>query len=182
MIPVNLVGVFAVGPEEFLCALLEWEEEQRYVPVWLSLTEGAALAAALDGDGDKRRPSAHDAMAEIISRATSGIDGVTIVSYYQGVFISELSLIDGTRIDMRTSDALLLAVATDTQIAATEQVLQHASMRIPASAAKELFDLDVEDDLVEEELPGEFEQFMRELGLDGDGGEDGGSDKPSSSS
>ena len=71
MIAVNLVGVYAIGPEEFLCALLEWEEEQRYVPVWLSLADGAALAAAIEGEA-RRRPSVHDAMTELITRATTG--------------------------------------------------------------------------------------------------------------
>ena len=180
MIAVNLVGVYAIGPEEFLCALLEWEEEQRYVPVWLSLADGAALAAAIEGQG-RRRPTVHDAMTELITRATTGINTIAVTSYYQGVFISELSLRDGTTIDMRTSDALLLAVASDTQILVDESVLQHASMHLNPATARELFDLDLEDELDQSEIEGEFEEFMRELGLDGgDGGNKG--DKPSSSS
>lgn len=167
MTPLNLVGVYAIGPEEFLCALLEWEEEQRFVPVWLSLANGASLAAALEGEA-RRRPSVHDAMTELLSRATSGIDSIAITSYYQGVFISELSLVDGTRIDLRTSDALLLALASDTQIQADEAVLQQASLRLSAGVAKDLFDLELDGEVEETELEGELEEFIRELGLDGD--------------
>lgn len=173
MTPVNLLGVYAIGPEEFLCALLEWEEEQRFVPVWLSLADGAALAEALTGEA-RRRPSAHEAMAELLTRATTGIDSIAITSYHQGVFIAELALVDGTKIDLRTSDALLLAQATDTQIQVDETVLQQASMRLSAGAAKDLFDLELEGDVEETELEGELEEFLRGLGLDGD--------EPSSSS
>lgn len=198
MVPVQLVGVFPVGPENFMCALLEWEEQRRFVPLWLPPIEGAMLAARLE-DWAPRRPDAHEVMADIIANATTGIAGIELTNYHQGTFMATLSLEDGTEIDMRASDALLLALATDTQVEADETVLQQASMHLTARDAREVFGIDLE---VDDNAPGEgadhlensypedggpsvdpdaFEAMMRELGMDEDsfGGSDGG-DQPSS--
>ena len=66
---VNLIGVFPVGPEDFLCALLQRPTNGRCIPVWLPPMEGAELAARLDGWAPNR-PRPVDAMAEIIRTST----------------------------------------------------------------------------------------------------------------
>ncbi|UIZ93120.1 bifunctional nuclease family protein [Corynebacterium sp. CNCTC7651] len=185
MVPVNLLGVFPFGPEQFLCALLEWEEKGRYVPLWLPPIEGATLAARLD-DWSPKRPDAHEAMADIIAQTTPGIASIELSSYHDGMFTATLTLEGGAEIDMRPSDALLLALVADVQLEADETVLQQASMALTKHDAREFFGLDIPDatltegDLAagprpeavtgerEPELdPDAFEDFMRELGFDG---------------
>lgn len=185
MVPVTLVGVYPVGPEQFLCALLEWEEERRYVPVWLPPVEGAALAARLDG-WSPRRPDAHDVLGSVINQATSGVASIELSSYHQGTFIATLTLHDGTEIDMRPSDALLAASVLDVQLEADETVLQHAAMFLSAGDAQDYFGIESDDDLdadLRQALDGEeFAAFMRELGVgeddDGDDNDDETDTKP----
>lgn len=181
MVPVNLVGVFSIGPERYLCALLEWEERRRFIPVWLPPMEGATLAARFD-DWTPRRPDTHDALAGVISHATEGVSGIEISTYSNGTFISTLSLGDGSEIDMRTSDALVLALMLDVQVEADETVLQQCSLHLSPLDANQYFGLDLQHDdasdrsdldeaallAAEEETPIDpeaFEDFMRELGI-----------------
>lgn len=185
MVPVNLLGVFPFGPEQFLCALLEWEEKHRYVPLWLPPIEGANLAARLD-DWSPKRPDAYEAMADIIAQTTPGIAGIELSSFHDGVFIATLTLEGGAEVDMRPSDALLLALVADVQLEVDESVLQQASMFISARDLREQFGIDAPEDesLFDDTLSGAeriesvtgerepeldpeaFENFMRELGFD----------------
>lgn len=176
---VNLLGVFPVGPENFICALLEWEGRGRVVPVWLPPVEGAQLAARLE-DWSPRRPSAHDAMAELIAAATSGAAGINLISYHNGTFVAELLLEDATSVDLRASDALLLAAILDVPLQAEEAVLQQASIYLSAADALDYFGIELEARGGEGPAGGQgsgedrdqatqdFAEFMRELGVDED--------------
>lgn len=166
----NLVGVYTLGPENFPCALLEWEAQGRFLPVWLPPTEGAQLAARLES-WTPRRPSAHEVIADLTARL-GGVDSVAISDYHHGVFYAELVLLDDTRIDMRASDALLSAVVLDIPLYAEESVLRRCSLHLTPGDALDFFGLDIaerEDAAEAGQQPGEgadaFEQLMRELGM-----------------
>lgn len=38
-------GIHQLGPEDDVCGLLRWPEENRLIPVWLSAVDGIQLAA-----------------------------------------------------------------------------------------------------------------------------------------
>lgn len=176
---VNLLGVFPVGPENFICALLEWEGRGRVVPVWLPPVEGAQLAARLE-DWSPRRPSAHDAMAELITGATSGAAGINIISFHSGVFVAELVLEDATSVDLRPSDALLMAAILDVPLQAEESVLQQASLYLSTGDALDYFGIELEErgggadaggrgsGEARDQATEDFAEYMRELGVDED--------------
>lgn len=179
MVPVSLVGVYPIGPESFMCALLEWEDEGRFVPLWLPPIEGAMLAARLE-EWEPRRPDAHDVLADLIGQATAGLSSIELTSYHEGMFVATLTLDGGQEIDMRPSDALLLALISDVQLEADETVLHQASIYLTAHDAQEFFGLERDDDLGEELDAESFAEFMRELGVDEDSfdvpGDDGDGD------
>ncbi|MEH0146078.1 bifunctional nuclease domain-containing protein [Corynebacterium sp. Q4381] len=165
----KLVGVFSVGPENFPCALLEWEEGNRFIPVWLPALQGAMLAARLS-DWEPDDPDIYEVLARVAQ-----VGGVEITHYYQGTFHTELSLVDGTKHSLRIADALLVAVQADVPIEADADVLHHSSLRLSARDAKDYFGLDLgSGDLEAEDEatldPAELEEFMRELGLGDDPG------------
>lgn len=168
----RLVGVFSLGPENFPCALLEWEKGNRFVPVWLPALQGAMLAARLS-DWEPDDPDIY----EVLSRVTQ-VNRIAITHYYQGSFNAELLLDDGTKHDLRIADALLVAVQADVPIEADSDVLHQSSLHLTARDAKDYFGLDLGDgDLEAEDAtafdPAELEEFMRELGLGGDPEGDG---------
>lgn len=173
----SLVGVAPVGPENFLCALLQRPSDGKVIPVWLPPFEGAQLAARLSG-WQPTRPRAADAMADLVRDATPGIESIELSSYYNGTFIATATLVGGTEIDLRASDALLLAVALDVEIEVDEAVAAQASLFLSQDDARAFFG-EVADDLEPpEESQGsvsasgdakadaDFETLMRNLGVD----------------
>ena len=40
-------GIHQVGPEDDVCALLRWPEENRLIPVWISPIEGMQLLSLI---------------------------------------------------------------------------------------------------------------------------------------
>lgn len=173
----SLVGVAPVGPENFLCALLQRPGDGKVIPVWLPPFEGAQLAARLSG-WQPTRPRAADAMADLVRDATPGIESIELSSYYNGTFIATATLVGGMEIDLRASDALLLAVVLDVEIEVDEAVAAQASLFLSQDDARTFF-RDVADDLEPpEENPesvsasgdakadADFEALMRNLGVD----------------
>lgn len=163
----KLVGVFTVGPENYPCALLEWEEGSRFIPVWLPALQGTMLAARLS-DVESNEPDIY----EVLPRITQ-VSGVAITHYYQGTFHTELSLVDGTKHPLRIADALLVAVQADAPIEADLDVLHQSSLHLSARDAMNYFGLDLDDGDLDAESsttldPAELEEFMRDLGLGDD--------------
>lgn len=173
----TLIGVVPVGPESFLCALLQRPDDGKVIPVWLPPFEGAQLAARLDG-WQPNRPRAVDVMADILRDATPGIESIELSSYYNGTFIATATLIGGTEIDLRASDALLLAVEMDMEIQVDDAVAAQASMYLSKEDAQTFLG-DAAEDLAEPledeehvsasgdaQADADFEELMRNLGVD----------------
>lgn len=163
----KLVGVFTVGPENFPCALLEWEEGSRFIPVWLPALKGALLAARLS-EVESDEPDIYEVFAGVTQ-----VSRVEITHYYQGTFHTELSLTDGTKHPLRIADALLVAVQAEVPIEADADVVHQSSLHIGARDAMDYFGLDIDGGDLEAESattldPAELEEFMRELGLGDD--------------
>ncbi|WIM68808.1 bifunctional nuclease family protein [Corynebacterium breve] len=172
-VPLAYYGVHTLGPENFLCALLRWEERGRIIPVWLPPVEGSRLAVA-DAEWDPDRPDSHDLLTEIIERSTSGVKSIEISSYYNGTFVATVELEDGEEYDARLSDALILASKLNLLVDADEAVLNQASMWISESDAHEFFGLDLPETNNEEETSAsgdakadaDFASLMRSMGVD----------------
>lgn len=171
---VNLVGVFPVGPENFLCALLQRETNGRCIPVWLPPLEGAELAARLDG-WMPNRPRPVDAIAELIRTSTDGADTLEISSFVDGTFMATLGIYGGAEIDLRASDALLLAEELDMELGVDETVAAQASIFLSPEDARRYLQADIEvADFSDQsdsasgdaQADADFETLMRNLGVD----------------
>ncbi|WKK61511.1 bifunctional nuclease family protein [Corynebacterium sp. P3-F1] len=180
-VPVSLCGVFPVGPENFLCAVLLWEERRRFLPIWLSPVGGAQLLGRI-GEWEPTRPDTHNLLVDIIEQSTSGVAAVELTGYYNGVYLAQVTMEDGAEIDCRPTDALALALMLDRPIEVEEDVLSHASLWLSADDAAAYFDIEFDDDVaVDSGSPDadrgnsasgdiqadlDFENLMRELGVD----------------
>lgn len=180
-VPVSLCGVFPVGPENFLCAVLLWEERRRFLPIWLSPVGGAQLLGRI-GEWEPTRPDTHNLLVDIIEQSTSGVAAIELTGYYNGVYLAQVTMEDGAEIDCRPTDALALALMLDRTIEVDEDVLSHASLWLSADDAAAYFDIEFDDDVaVDSGSPDadrgnsasgdiqadlDFENLMRELGVD----------------
>lgn len=172
----NLLGVYPVGPEHFLCALLHAPKQDLYLPVWLSPFSGGKLAALIDDVGPLN-PSIYETYLETLKDVGAQVQALRIASYYEGVFRAEVLLSTGSKVDTSMSDALLLAWTGDISLQVEPQVLRQAGIRISPVEAKGLFDLDLPDNCGEAEAESvsasgdpeadrDFERLMKSLGAD----------------
>ena len=171
---VSLIGVFPVGPEDFLCALLQRPLGGRCIPVWLPPIEGAELAARLDGWAPSR-PRPVDAIADLIDRTTNGAESLELSNYVNGTFMATLTLYGGAEIDLRASDALLLASELDLELTVDETVAAQASLFLSKEDALRYLQAEIEEaDLVDDftsasgdaQADADFEALMRNLGVE----------------
>ena len=178
---VNLIGVFPVGPEDFLCALLQRPTNGRCIPVWLPPMEGAELAMRLDGWAPSR-PRPVDAIAELIQTSTNGADSLELSSYVDGTFMATLTIYGGAEIDLRASDALLFADALHMELTVDDTLAAQASVFLSQEDAERYLQAEIEiEDFTDESVSAsgdaqadaDFEALMRSLGVeDSDLGED----------
>ncbi|MCG7463418.1 bifunctional nuclease family protein [Corynebacterium tuberculostearicum] len=175
-------GIHQVGPEDDVCALLRWPEENRLIPVWISPIEGMQLAAALDGH-QPNRPTSHDLISEVLE-GTGGVEAIEIANYHQGTFMVDIKAPNGEVYDSRLSDALAVSEYFNVPISAEADLLAQVSVYASDADVKEYFDLEIStpgagDDVQtcensefstsasgNAQADADFEAMMRSLGMD----------------
>jgi len=175
-------GIHQVGPEDDVCALLRWPEENRLIPVWISPIEGMQLAAVLDGH-QSNRPTSHDLICEVLE-GTGGVDAIEIANYHQGTFIVDIKAPNGEVYDSRLSDALAVSEYFNVPISAEADLLAQVSVYASDADVKEYFDLEISTPAAGDNLStsenndsstsasgnaqadADFEAMMRSLGMD----------------
>ncbi|MCT1444688.1 bifunctional nuclease family protein [Corynebacterium sanguinis] len=175
----QLAGIYPLGPEKYLCAVLLVEGTSRCLPVWLPPVEGARLIARAAG-WHPNRPHATDALVELAQAMAVGPESVEIASYHEGVFACALNFGDGTSAEMRPCDALTVALKLDLALEVDESVISAASLWLSPEDAAQYFELELDDERLDDDAPqpqgdDEFEELMRNLGVDENdlGGGDG---------
>lgn len=175
-------GIHQVGPEDDVCAVLRWPEENRLIPVWISPIEGMQLAAVLDGH-QPNRPTSHDLICEVLE-GTGGVEAIEIANYHQGTFMVNIKAPNGEVYDSRLSDALAVSAYFNVPISAEADLLAQVSVYASDADVKEYFDLEIStpgagDDVQTREnndsstsasgnaqADADFEAMMRSLGME----------------
>ena len=175
-------GIHQVGPEDDVCAVLRWPEENRLIPVWISPIEGMQLAAALDGH-QPNRPTSHDLICEVLE-GTGGVEAIEIANYHQGTFMVDIKAPNGEVYDSRLSDALAVSEYFNVPISAEADLLAQVSVYASDADVKEYFDLEISTPAAADNLStsenndsstsasgnaqadADFEAMMRSLGMD----------------
>lgn len=106
--------------------VLAEEDGPRRIPVVIGAAEAQSIAIALEGIRTPR-PLTHELFVSFAHAFGVKLKEVFIYRFEDGVFSSELTFSDGDRnvvIDARTSDAIAIAMRTQTPIYTTEAILQ----------------------------------------------------------
>ena len=175
-------GIHQVGPEDDVCAVLRWPEENRLIPVWFSPIEGMQLAAVLDGH-QPNRPTSHDLICEVLE-GSGGVEAIEIANYHQGTFMVDIKAPNGEVYDSRLSDALAVSEYFNVPISAEADLLAQVSVYASDADVKEYFDLEISTPAAADNLStsenndsstsasgnaqadADFEAMMRSLGMD----------------
>ena len=170
--PVQVVGVRVELPANQPVVLLKETDGTRYLPIWIGAVEASAIAFHQQGVTSPR-PLTHDLLRDVVLALESSLTEVRITELRDDVFFAELVFGNGTTVSARPSDAIALALRTESAIFADESVLDAAGITIADTDEDELTaGTEVASPEVEVE---KFREFLDTISPDdfaADGGDD----------
>ncbi|MBV7302548.1 bifunctional nuclease family protein [Corynebacterium sp. TAE3-ERU2] len=184
-------GVFVIPPEDYNVIFLRVVGTTRILPIWIGEDAAAAIAAREQGRAPVR-PRAHDVLLQLADSHAGSAMEVRIDGYVRGRFTASLVCGDGTVLDMRPSDAILLAREEQLPISVAEDVLRRTGVFVSADDLSRGFGIDCEDvsDTADEfssasgdaQADADFESLLRSMGVEesdlrGDSSEDDKTDR-----
>jgi bifunctional DNase/RNase len=139
MIEMSLAGVRIELPTNQPIVLLREADGERFLPIWIGQAEAAAIALAMQGVVTPR-PMTHDLLKNILEEMAVQVQSIVITELREGTFYAIIHMQrNGAsfEISSRPSDAIALAVRIQCKIFANEEVLNEASILIPAGDEEE---------------------------------------------
>jgi bifunctional DNase/RNase len=155
MLSVEVVGIrIDEGGNSPVLILKELSTEGRLLEIWIGAVEAGAIAMAQQ-ELQAPRPLTHDLIVNILQTLNVNLITVRITSISDGIYMAELVLSDGSKIECRPSDAVALAIRTDAPILVAEDVFEKAGF-VPDSLVDP-------DDLDKETEIEAFKDFLENL-------------------
>ena len=118
LVLIPLLGQYVVTLEE--------AGGQRLVPIWIGVNEGNAIGLKLQGE-QLPRPMTHDLISNMLGSLGVKVERIIVTDLRDGTYYASIVLNSGSRryeIDSRPSDAMALAVRTNSPIFLDEKVLK----------------------------------------------------------
>jgi len=101
---------------------------ENALPIWIGIAEASAIATQLEKI-DLARPMTHDLLKNILQAMETRVERVEVTSLQDNTFFANIYLHFGETvftIDSRPSDAIALALRTESPIFVSEEVLEQA--------------------------------------------------------
>ena len=139
MIEVSVAGLGVIPPSSAPLLLLKERDGDRVLPIGIGPLEAQAIALPLQGVRPPR-PMTHDVFTEVITSLGGHLQRVELTELADNTFHARLVLEQSGQqqaIDIRPSDAVALAVRTETPIYVAEAVLDQAGLTPPPAEAAE---------------------------------------------
>ncbi|MFM1786339.1 MAG: hypothetical protein RL228_289 [Actinomycetota bacterium] len=155
MLSVEVVGIrIDDSGNSPVLILKELSTQGRVLEIWIGAVEAGAIAMAQQ-EVQAPRPLTHDLIVNILSTLNVNLVTVRINELSDGVYLAELVLSDGSRIECRPSDGVAIAIRTDAPILVAEEVFDKAGFVV---------DSGFEDEQIDEETEIEaFKDFLENL-------------------
>ena len=154
--------------------ILKEKAAERYLPIWIGPPEADAIAVKLQG-ATVPRPLSHDLLHSVIGALGATLNSIVINDLRSDTFYAKIILnVDGGQmeIDSRPSDALALAVRTDSPIYVEESILDRAGILLDKETGKPISEEEKKGadskKVSEEEMRrmSAFTDFIKKLDLD----------------
>lgn len=141
MIPVEVIGVRIEMPSNQPIVLLKEISGSRYLPIWVGTAEATAIAFSQQGL-TPQRPLTHDLVINILEAEKIKLRSVHLTELRDGVFYSDLILVDESgaeqKVSSRPSDAVALAIRVEAPILARSELFDQAGISIPDQGEEEI--------------------------------------------
>jgi bifunctional DNase/RNase len=118
--------------------VLKDDEEKFFLPIWVGIFEANAIALQLESITTPR-PMTHDLLRNLIAQLGGRVTRIVINDLRDSTFFAQIGLIAGGRnfdIDARPSDAIALALRTESPIFVAQSVLEQAQTISPGEAGE----------------------------------------------
>jgi bifunctional DNase/RNase len=163
MIKVTVDSVRASLLSQHRVVILKEEGVDRYLAIWIGPFEADAITIKLQGV-EVARPLTHDLLYQTLSRLGGRVSHVLVSDLQEDTFYA-LIVVDrngeSIELDSRPSDAIALAVRTQSPIFVSESVMERAAV-VPED------EIDLEGITPEEqEKLAPYKDFIEGLDLDG---------------
>ena len=157
--------------------ILKEKDSDRYLPIWIGPAEADAIAVKLQ-DLSVPRPLTHDLLNSVINSLGGAVQHILVSDLQNDTFYAKIviQVNGGTKeIDSRPSDAMALAVRTQSPIFAEEAVLDKAGILLDKETGKPLVperpqeEAEPTTEVKEEELRrmSAFTDFINNLDMEG---------------
>jgi bifunctional DNase/RNase len=116
--------------------ILKEVDGERHLPIWIGAYEADAIAMELQGV-TPQRPLPYDLMRSMLTDLGATVSQVVISNLSDQIFFARIKLDHAGQtleIDARPSDAIALAVRTNTRILVDETVMDRASVTLGEDA------------------------------------------------
>ncbi|MFQ5329234.1 MAG: bifunctional nuclease family protein [Thermodesulfobacteriota bacterium] len=104
--------------------ILKDSDNNNTLPIWIGILEASAIATELE-DIHPTRPMTHDLLKNILGKVSAGITRIVVTDIKDNVYYASIYMSMGSEehtIDARPSDAIAVALRTDSPIFVDEQV------------------------------------------------------------
>jgi hypothetical protein len=173
VIEVTVAGLGIAPPSSLPLLLLKEREGERVLPVGIGPNEAQAIVMPLQGVKPPR-PMTHDIFVEVVASLGAHLRRVEITELIESTFHARLMLdLAGQEkiYDIRPSDAVALAVRTETPIFVAEAVFDQAGILSPqvTESAEQSSEQSASEKVDESKLT-PFKEFIESLDIDDLGG------------
>jgi bifunctional DNase/RNase len=172
VIEVTVAGLGIAPPSSLPLLLLKEREGERVLPVGIGPNEAQAIVMPLQGVHPPR-PMTHDIFVEVVSSLGAHLRRVEITDLIESTFHARLMLeTQGQErtYDIRPSDAVALAVRTETPIFVSEAVFDQAGILSPQVGEAGEQSPGESSEPVDESKLSTFKEFIESLDIDDLGG------------
>lgn len=139
MVEMKVAGIALDAVSRTPIVLLKDTQERRALPIYIGQDQAKAIVNALD-DRPPPRPLTHDLIANMFSAWDMALERIIIHSLQDSTFYAVMTVKRGKEqkeIDARPSDAIAIALRTDSSIWVTEEVIADASIPVDHEADEE---------------------------------------------
>lgn len=159
-VKLSILGISFSQVQAGAYALIFAEENGlRRLPIVIGTPEAQSIAIVME-NMTPPRPLAHDLMYNIFNSLNIELLEVFIYKFEDGAFFAELLLKQNNqeyRIDSRTSDAVALALRTNSPIFTTEHIMQNMAIVFDE---KEVLSADLQNKNIESEISENIEEVQ----------------------
>ncbi len=133
LIPVKIKKIIFFPPSKNYAIILNDSEKDLQLPIIIGTFEAQAIALGIENI-KMPRPMTHDLLTNILKKEGIKVDKIVITQLQEGTFYAKIYYINNknevVQLDSRPSDAIAIALRTNSDIFVTEQVMKEAGQKI----------------------------------------------------